>query len=273
MIYQSAKMSLNCIRDVLHGEVNDVYICEDVKSGLENYYTLWVVHDTEIARQILDFSDFYIEAFAHDDDLCVVLDYVEERNIGKFYTKRAVSYNECETVCMNLVLKCVSTKIPYPILLLILKQLQINFSKDKKITFSYLLDLEKIDFAIGEQECALQCAKILLELLDSKKKQNMFSYSLLELKISKRGYNSFMELYTDIRLSATSKQNENLFDRIRNWFEAKKDIIFKVLLIAGIVFGIVALVVFVSSILWGDVLIYRFFINNFKQIGTINLVK
>ena len=61
--------------------------------------------------------------------------------------------------------------------------------------------------------------------------------------------------------------------RIKSFFMRNADLLFGILFWLCVILGIVALVILLSHIVWGDVPILRLFVNTFKNIGTESLQK
>ena len=59
--------------------------------------------------------------------------------------------------------------------------------------------------------------------------------------------------------------------RIKSFFSRNADLLFGILFWVCVILGIVALILLLSHVVWGDVPIFRLFINNFKNIGTESL--
>ena len=281
MIFRSPDLTLNSVSEVVKGKVNDVYICEDIGSKQKNFYTLWVIHDHETVKMLLEVFEkagdrgkgSYIENFACKEGLCLVFSYEEERFLSEFYMGTVFTLQECETICMNLILQCISVKLPYPLLYLLLSQDRIHMKKDKSIYLSYELDLEKLDPLKDEGDCAGKCASILMTLLEPKKREKATSYRILEMKVPKDCYNSFTELYKDVKLAAAPQRKMKFTRRLKLWWNRHRDTIFRILLFVCAFVAIVAIIMILSQLILGDVPFYRFFINPFKTIGTQSLVQ
>lgn len=281
MIFRSPDLTLNSVREVVRGKVNDVYICENTGSGFRNFYTLWVVHDHAVVKTLLEIFEnagdrgngAYIENFAYGDGLCLVFDYEEERLLSEFYMGDVFSLQECEKVCMNLILQCITVKLPYPLLYLALTQGRIHIKKDKSIYLSYELDLEELDPSKDEGDCTGKCAEILMNLLMPKRKEKATSYRILEMKVPKNCYGSFTELYKDVKLSAAPQNRMKFRKRLKLWWLRNRDRIFRILLFICAVMAIIVIIMLVSQLFLGDIPLYRLFVNPFKTIGTQSLVQ
>lgn len=280
MFYQSQKMKLECVRTVKKNKINDIFICRDLNTTAGNLYTLLVIKDHLTVKRYLEIfeaaglsaQDSYIDSFSDNGALVMVFDYKQERPLQDFYMGSSYTLGECEDVCIQVIMTCVASKLPFPLIYLILKQKQLHMAKDHSVYFSYQLDLSELDPKITERDCAVQCASILRDMLASKASQKAFSYRLLEKKISRKSYDRFMELYKDIRITA-APQKRSLIKRIKAWFTRNQDVLFRILLVVCVILAIIAIVSLVSQLLFGDIPWLRLFFNGFKTIGTESLTQ
>lgn len=280
MTFMVEAMQLNKVRDVLHTTANDICVCQDINAANDTYYTLWILHDNSIAKKMIElFQANHIEeagfvtSFTYQDKFCMVFRYKTERFLKEFYMGGAYSLNVCENICINLIMECISSKLPYSILYLILSQNQIHMAKDNGIYFSYQLDLTKFDETKKEKDCVVLCAQIVLWLLSAHEKEKAISYKLLERKIPKEGYTSFTELYKDIRMTAVPTNKTGIKARIKATFRRNQDRLFRVMLVLCIALGVIVLAMLVTQIIFGDIPFMRFLINPFKTIGTESMLQ
>lgn len=280
MIYQSEHLTLRSVMDVFHGDVNDVMICEDVSDSRGSYYTLVAVKEHETVRKVLRIikqsernMDCCVDMFSSNNCFCMVFPYIKERRLEDFYMAKMLPLALCEEICLNLLLQCMSSSLPYPLLELVLKQGQIHLLKDNSIVLGYCIDLHDLNEESTQKECAMQCAICLRELLHEKLSKKNVSYQLLLKKIPKQSYYDFRELYKDIRLAKTELGKKNMKQRLYSFWQEKQSTIFRLLLYLSVILAIIVLVMFLSSVIWGDIPFLRLFFNNFKQIGTESLTK
>ena len=287
MVYQVGKMILQETQEVFRGKVNDVVICQDLAADGKMYYTVLVVRDRLLAKKLMDLfhnrigqvKNKFIADFTWKDSYLMVFDYVRERPLKQFFTSEITTLTECEQLCMNLTVECIASGVPYPILYLQLLQDQIHISKDKNVYLGYCVDLEQFSEDITERECATLCAQKIFPMLgqistdkDGKIKKAT-SYKLLESRSWKSGYHRLTDLYKDLKMASAPLKKDGILTRIRRFFRHHQDLIFRLLLILCVVLGILALIMIVSQILFGDIPFLRLFVNTFKIIGTESLLQ
>ncbi|MCR4704948.1 MAG: hypothetical protein K5641_02670 [Lachnospiraceae bacterium] len=279
MIYESTKMQLKPVSTLRQSKINDIVICRDMAAGGANLYTVAVIKDHETARKFLKVCQDYpewteeITTFSVQGEFVVAFPYKTERNLFSFYMGDTYDLTTCEDICINVILTCIATRIPAPILYLILEQRKLNLSKDHSVYFDYDLDLSDFDAEKTERDCTVQCASILLELLAPKESQKAISYILLQKKIAKRSYRKFTELYKDIRIAAAPKNKQSLIRSVRFFFKRNKDIIFRVLFWICMILLVLVLVSLISQLIFGDIPFLRIFFNSFETIGTESLLQ
>lgn len=287
MVYQVGKMILQETQEVFRGKVNDVIVCQDMASGGKSYYTVLVVHDRERAKKLMDLfhgrtgqnKSRFVADFTWKDSYLMVFDYVRERPLKEFFTSEITTLAECEALCLNLTVECIACGVPYPILFLQLLQDQIHISKDKNVYLGYCIDLEQFSEDITERDCATLCAQKIFPMLGQistgkkGKISKATSYKLLENRSWKSGYHRFTDLYKDLKMAAVPLKKDGIITRIKRFFRHQQDLIFRLLLVLCVVLGLLALIMIVSQIIFGDVPFLRLFVNTFKVIGTESLLQ
>lgn len=279
MNYQANGMELNTVRIVRKSEANDVLICRDLNSDAGSLYTLLLIKDHGVVRQLLEMFErsggekrsACIAEFSWNGDFCMVFPYKQERPLRDFYAGERFPLARCEQICIHLVLACMTEGVPYPLLYLMLQQGQIHLAKDDSVYLSYQLDLSGLDASVSERECAVQCAAVLQELLAPKASQKAVSYALLKKKTEKRSYSEFSELYRDIRITAAPEKKQGIRTRLSAWFLAYKDTLFRILLFICSFLAVLAVVTFLTQLIFGDAPWLRLFTNGFEVIGTERL--
>lgn len=291
MTFKSRNTSYTVASTILSTAVNDCYTArpEDGNDGRE--YTLVVVKEHETVKTLMEvlsrgrekselllsekdggMSDgVLVESFTHGRSYVMVFPYRQERPLESFFVGEAYSLSRCEDICTNLMLTCISCALPYPLLYLILEQGLVNLSRDDSIFLSYGLDLTKLDETKTERDCAVRCADIMLKVLETKSDQKNISYELLSKKSANNSYSRFTELYRDLRIAATPVRKTRILIKIKSFFYRNADRLFGILFWVCLILAIVALVLLLTHLVWGDVPFLRIFFNSFKKIGTESL--
>lgn len=283
MIYQTDSMMLNSVREVFSGTFNDVVVCQDMNARHAAYYTLLVIKDRDCAKTMLrvldasertasDESQPAMWCFSQNEELIYVFPYRRERSLAAFAEGQMVSFQMREATCVNLVMECLSSPLPYPLLYLVLEQNNLHIEKDNNVYFSYYFDLEQLDPDITEADCAQRCAYYILDLLDTApRKKRLKSLELIRKKLDKGAYRGLPELYRDIKVTSLPDRKPGLKARLRRLWRDHRDGLFRLLLVLCVLAALLALIALVSQLIFGDIPFLRIFEKRFEVIGTESL--
>ena len=280
MTFTSRDTSYIVTSTILRSAVNDCYTArlEDGNGGRE--FTLIVVNDHDTVKSMMEIESknrvastegVLIETFTSGQSFVMVFPFRQDRPLNRFFVGEAYTLERCEDICTNLLLTCISCGLPFPFLYLILEQELINLSRDDSIFFSYSVDLSSLDTTKTEKDCAVKCADIMLAVLETKSDVKNVSYELLSKKSANSSYSRFTELYRDLRIAATPVKKRKILVRVRSFFYRNADRLFGILFWIALILGIVALILLLTHLVWGDVPFLRIFFNSFKNIGTESL--
>lgn len=281
MIYESGKMRLLVVATKSVGKVNDCYICRDLASPGGILYTVIVVHQHDVVREVLSLftlsgrkgDQILIDDFSVGDKHVYVFPYHNERPLFDFYEGDSLTLAQCEDICISTILACITSDLPYPILYLLLKNDKLNLAGDRSVYFSYEMDLEELDTEVGEGECTDECAAILLKLLEPKSGQKATSYYLLQKKTENGSYNRFTDLYRDITIAAVTKKKITPWFVFKLWVKRNADTLIGILFWISLILGVFALSIILSRFFLGGNSWFRLLFNTFKKIGTESLLQ
>ena len=166
-VFESGNMRLQVLSTRLIGKVNDCYICKDLASSGGTLYTVIVIKEHELVRRVLELfrlsdrqgRNTLIEGFSSGENHVLVFPYHKERPLKDFYEGDAYTLAQCENICINTILTCMSSDLPYPVLNLLLRQGQLQFSADQSVYLGFMMDLTEFDPDIKERDCVRECWK------------------------------------------------------------------------------------------------------------------
>lgn len=279
MTFKSQKTEYTIISTLFKGEVNDCYVARPAGSGDGREFTIIAIHDHETVRKLMEIESRmntqaqYTDAFTVGGSFVRVFPYRQERPLSRFFVGEAYTLARCEDICTNLILTCISSGLPFPVLFLILEQGLVNLAKDDSIFLSYGIDLKDLDPKKTERDCAGKSADIMLSVLETKSDVKNISYELLSKKSANNSYSRFTEIYRDLRIAAAPVKKRGIIVRIKSFFSRNKDRIFGILFWLSLILAIVALVLLFTHLVWGDIPFLRIFFNSFKNIGTESLTQ
>ena len=286
MVYASHKTQYLVVSTCFVNEINDCYIAREAGKESGSLFTLLVIKHHELVKELLEIfrssavkwdeargEDPVIESFTFEQKYVMVMPYRTERPMSRFFVGEAFTLPQCEEICTNVILSCITSGLPWQLLYLVLTQDGLNLTKDRSVYLSYKLDLKDLDPVRSERDCATACAQILLSVLAEKKDQKNISYELLSQKVKNRSYTRFMELYRDIQIASTPDAKRRWTTKIRSFFYRNADQLFGVLFWICLILGIIALALLLTNLAVGDIPFLRIFYNSFKQIGTESLAR
>lgn len=276
-------MRLRTIQTISKSDVNEIRVCENIAGGIRELYTVLVVDEHEAMHRFIEIYNRatylqetpQIRMYTEEGRFFIAYPYMAQRPLMDFYMGNALSLRECEEICVNLIIACMTSNLPWPILYLILKQRRFHLAKDGSVYLSYEIDLTELSEEIGEPECTVECAKLLIDLLEPKavNVRRANSYVLLKRKTEKQTYEYFRDLYKDIRVAMTPIRKGGLFLRLKVWFLRNKDTIFHILLRISLVLAIFVILTFLTNLIFGDVPWLRLFARGFEKIGLESLLQ
>lgn len=267
-------MNLKKIGAVREGKTNIVSVCEGTAE--DEWYTLWKIKKHSCARMLMNMQEkaSFAECFMEGEHMCVLLPYEEPRPLGRFYQGNTDDYTERKQVYKNIVTACIDSELPYPVLYLLLKEKCLNIRRDGSIFFTYYVLLDDLSSDKGERDCARLCAGILTELMELYgKKEERSCLALMQKRIKRNAYSKFTELLNDIEFIDGRKRISLLWGRIPYPEQSTKDKIFRILLVVTVMLALLAVVLFASQIIFGDIPALRMFTGALRKIGTESLLK
>ena len=279
MTFESNNASYTVVSTLFTGEANCCYMARLSGDMEGRSFTIIAVKDHDVIRTLMEASgkidnienSQLVDAFTYGNDYVLVFPYRQARPLVSFFVGESMSLSQVEEIGTNLLLACISASLPYPMLYLLLEQGQINLSKDGGIYLTYVVDLKDLDLRRNERDCTVKSAQILRAILATKEDQKNVSYELISRKTDNNSYNSFTELYRDLRIAAMPMEKYGIVLRIKSFFRRNADLLFGILFWVCVILGVIALIILLSHVVWGDIPIFRLFINNFKNIGTESL--
>ncbi len=269
------------IQTVKMGDAGETYICEDLNDTARGRFTLLSIRDHLVMHRFVDIctksgqpkENTVINEFSEDGKFYIVYPYVPERPLMNFFMAGARSLHEKEEICTNLIIACMTAELPWPLLYLVLKQREIQLADNRDISLSYKLDLTELDEEKTEADCAIECAKLVRDLLKPTSGRMPNSYLLLTKRTEKRSYQSFRDLYKDLEISAEPDKKRGPIGRFFDFLSRNKDDIFRVLLWISAILFLFVVVTFITNLIFGDVPWLRLFIRSFEKIGLESLLQ
>ena len=260
------------------GEAGDIFLCrEDESSGKD--WLVWRVYDRKIVRYLISCQKRvpWERCIVQGTELFLYFPYVVKRPLLEFLS----GCQDREELCMELLAICMSGRIPTALLLLLLESEALNLRQDGSLYMTYELDLEQLDPEATEAACVQECAQWILFLLKQEKAYEQYRWKtrgvikqfrekkrkkrrlqLIEKKLERGWYETFLGLYRDFRW------NEN---GDAGWSPAlpKDNRLFYILFTLGILLVSLVLIVGAWFLITGEIPLFRLLDGPLEKIGTI----
>ncbi|MDR3363419.1 MAG: hypothetical protein LBS91_00485 [Clostridiales Family XIII bacterium] len=279
-VYRIDNMTLKCVSVLFQSAVNSILVCRDISAYSQPYYTLLAVSDREKSKLLLAvFADSerpgegpaYLRSFMQGDQICFLFRYREKRRLDAFVGGQVVSSRVREQICVNLVLACIESPLPWPLLYLQLDQRLINIEKDNSVFLTTDFDLGALDASLTESDCVVRCADVLLDILRINTGRDLKSFALIKGKAFRKAYAQFAEVYRDIRLTEIPQDKGRVSARVKEAFAKHRDVWFRILLILCVACAAVAIMMLLSFVIFGDFSLSKLFAGSLETIGTEHL--
>ncbi len=282
MVLNTGKMQYRIVREVLIGEVNDIYVCQDNREFTAPYKTVLLVKDRRIAKELMGKLDGVCEAcFMQNEAAGFVFAYGGERLLSRFYLNAVQSDTaSAPRIWLELVIRCMTSGLPPAVLNVVLRQRQIHIGADGDIWLGSFLDLSEYDTQMGEKENAALCAVCIMELIESgiaaktaDTAKNIRVMKLIQKKLERKEYQEFMQLYRDIRLMTRESGQRSRKEGLKNFVASRQDTIYRVL--AAVCIALVCTVIFMlaGSVFFGELSFWKLFYEPLNRIGTESLLQ
>ena len=281
-MYRTSNMQFAEVQLVQENGSSRVMVCEDINSPERTRYSVFVTEDHDIiARLHRVYSeaknlspDTEINYFSDGGRFLVYYTYVAARPIKDFYMGRNLPISQCETVCKNYIIACMTCELPWQVLYLAISQGHVNMARDGSVYLSYSIDLSEVDESINERDCVGLVTEALVSMLSQKEESVKWELrDLLKKKLERKAFISFAQLYRDVDIASGRHKKGGIFRRLMVWFDDNKDRLFRIFLTICVILLVFTLITFLTNAIFGDVPWLRLFIRSFERIGEESLVQ
>lgn len=281
MLLNTAKKQYRVVREVLSGETNDVYVCQEQDVSTAPYKIIWLVKNRWIARELMGSpGDMCEECFMHNENAGFVFGYGGERLLDRFYQSTIQSEAVSESrVWLQLVVRCMTSGLPPAVLNMILKQKQIHIGADGDIWFGYFLDLSEYDGQAGEKENVTLCAAYITQLIEyglaikADAAKSIHVMNLIQKKLVRKKYREFIQLYSDLKLMTRERSSGNQKGRLKAVVASRQDLIYRILALCCIVLVCIVILMVAGHLLFGEFSFWKLLRGPLDQVGTESLLQ
>lgn len=250
----------------VQSDSNDVYLCRRKDTGTQ--CLVWIIRDRAAVRMLLGVKGRHPwqEWFPAGEHMGMTLPWEVRRPLKKFWGIQGKGGGECRRICREIVSMCMTSQLPYPLLYRALEEDMINIRKDGALYFSYGFSLDGLRHTCTEQDCVQACVRILLEILAGGDKKENRLMQLLEKKLDRKRYRTFLELYRDLRRPQKRRRKKKwrLSERWKKRF-------FRTAAVCAGILAVFILIMLVSQLVLGRIPFLNIFGAPLNQIGTETL--
>lgn len=261
------------------GEAADILLCREGENKGKDWL-VWKVYDREITRYLISCQNRvpWERCIVRGAELYLYFPYVVKRPLLEFLS----SCQNREELCMELLAICMSGRIPSALLLLILESEALSVRQDGSLYMTYELELEQLNPKATETDCVQECGQWILFLLKQEEEYGQYRWNtktgtikqfreksrwkrrlqLMEKKLDRGWYETFLELYRDFRWKETGRSGWSLS-------LPKDNRLFYILFTLGVLLVLLAVIAGACFLLTGEIPLFRMFSGPLEKIGTI----
>ena len=241
-MFQALDMELEIVRTVLHTDVNDVYVCTDLKKNTGVFYTMVSVRGARYRKDVTEklnterlfFSNSdFIGSFTYESCLNLVFRYYHENLLSLMGGIYLTDFTDCKRAALNLIAAYAQCGADSKMGCMLLQDRNTNITKDGEISFNYFLDFS-MEMSEEENDLQLLAEKVfgILELNYKGKYDSPEHYPddlrLFYLKMKTTGFQSIGHLISTVRSMADKPvETRGIFPWLRRKFFMVKNFLFR----------------------------------------------
>ena len=211
-MFPALDMELEIVRTVLQSEVNDVYVCTDLKKDTGVFYTMVSVRGARYRKTVTEklnterlfFSNSdFVGSFVFENRLNLVFRYYPESLLSLMGGVYLSEFVDCKKTALNLIAAYAQCGADSEMGKLLLQDRNINVTKDGEIHFNYFLDFSMLNSEENDKKILAEKVFDILELNYKGKYDSPQNYPdelrLYYLKMITTGFQSIGHLISTIR--------------------------------------------------------------------------
>lgn len=242
-MYLALNMELEIVRTVLENDVNDIFVCTDIKDNTGVYYTMISIKDAKFRKMIagqmntsgLFFGNKdFVGSFSHEDQLNLVFRYYHESLLSVMGSVYLYSFVECKSAALAYIAAFAEAGVNGSVGLLLLKDRNINIYKDGGFQLNYFIDFSEWK-ECSSQEYITEVAKGAFRILDINYREKYDTPELYPddlrlyyLKLVSSGFSTFGQIIATIRgMSDKPVEMRGFFWWIKSRYKITKNFLFR----------------------------------------------
>ena len=243
-MFPALDMELEIVRTVLHTDVNDVYVCKDLKKNTGVFYTMISVRGARYRKLVTEKlnterlffqNNDFVGSFVYENRLNLVFRYYHENLLSLMGGVYLAEFTDCKRAALNLIAAYAQCGADSQMGNLLLQDRNINISKDGEIQLNYFLDLSILaSEEKNNHDLELLAEKVfsILELNYKGKYDSPDNYPddlrLFYLKMTTTGFQSIGHLISSIRNMADKPaETKGVLPWIKKTYRKIKSFLFR----------------------------------------------
>lgn len=263
-MFPALDMELEIVRTVLHTDVNDVYVCTDLKKNTGVFYTMvsvkgaryrkLVTEKLNTERLFFSNSDF-VGSFVYENRLNLVFHYYHENLLSLMGGVYLLEFTECKKAALNLIAAYAQCGADSEMGNLLLQDRNINITKNGEVQFNYFLDFSML--RIDEEkksDLQLLAEKVfgILELNYKGKYDSTDHYPddlrLFYLKMTTTGFTSIGHLISTVRNMADKPaETKGFIPWVKRTFRKIKNFLFRNSIVTFLTILVIVTLIYAAS--------------------------
>ncbi len=283
-MFPALDMELEIVRTVLHTDVNDVYVCTDLKKNTGVFYTMvsvkgarfrkLVTEKLNTERLFFSNSDF-VGSFVYENRLNLIFRYYHENLLSLMGGVYLLEFTDCKKAALNLIAAYAQCGADSEMGNLLLQDRNINVTKEGEVQFNYFLDFSTLK-SDAEKESDLQilAEKIfgILELNYKGKYDSTENYPddlrLFYLKMTTTGFSSIGHLISTVRNMADKPaETKGFIPWIKRTFRKIKNFLFRNSIVTFLTILVIVTLIYAASQIYSRWVYKKAFEQNVSYYG------
>ena len=234
-------MELEIVRTVLQSEVNDVFVCTDLKKNTGVFYTMVSVRGSRYRKIVTEklnterlfFSNSdFVGSFVFENRLNLMFRYYPENLLSLMGGVYLSEFVDCKKAALNLIATYAQCGADSEMGKLVLQDRNINVTRDGDVYFNYFLDFSMLNSEEDDRKLLAEKVFDILELNYKGKYDSPQNYPddlrLYYLKMITTGFLSIGHLISTVRSMADKPaETKGLIPWIEKNFRKIKSFLFR----------------------------------------------
>ncbi len=283
-MFPALDMELEIVRTVLHTDVNDVYVCTDLKKNTGVFYTMvsvkgarfrkLVTEKLNTERLFFSNSDF-VGSFVYENRLNLVFRYYHENLLSLMGGVYLLEFTDCKKAALNLIAAYAQCGADSEMGNLLLQDRNINVTKEGEVQFNYFLDFSALKSdAEKENDLQILAEKVfgILELNYKGKYDSTENYPddlrLFYLKMTTTGFSSIGHLISTVRNMADKPaETKGFIPWVKRTFRKIKNFLFRNSIVTFLTILVIVTLIYAASQIYSRWVYKKAFEQNVSYYG------